>query len=249
MSEAALALAVVIGVLLGALGGGGSILTVPVLMYAAGFDPKQAIAMSLPVVALTSAAGALSHWHSGHVQLRPALFFGAVAMAGAYVGARIGTRVPASSQLILLGVVMVAAAVFMLRPSAPIVDAATAAPRGAPHPAWSAVIALGIGMLTGLIGIGGGFLFVPVLVLLADVPVHDAIGTSLVVIAMNALAGLAGYIGAVTIPWTFVLAFAAMASGGALLGVWVSRLTPPRLLQQAFAVLLLATAAVMLWRA
>lgn len=248
MTEAALALAVVIGVLLGALGGGGSILTVPVLMYAAGFDPKQAIAMSLPVVALTSAVGALSHWRSGHVQLRPALVFGAVAMAGAYVGARIGTRVPASSQLILLGVVMIVAAVVMLRSSAPI-DAATGAPRGAPHPAWSAVIALGIGMLTGLIGIGGGFLFVPVLVLLADVPVHDAIGTSLVVIAMNAVAGLAGYIGAVTIPWTFVWAFAALASGGALLGVWVSRRTPPRLLQQAFAVLLLATAAVMLWRA
>jgi hypothetical protein len=246
MNEATIALAALVGVLLGALGGGGSILTVPVLVYAAGFDPKLAIAMSLPVVAMTSAAGAVSHWHAGHVQLRPALLFGSAAMLGAYLGAQIGLRVAATFQLFLLAVVMLGASISMLR-ARPSVAPVDRRPSERATSLWlSAAAALAIGVLTGLIGIGGGFLFVPVLVVLGRVPVRDAVGTSLVVIAMNAAAGLAGYAGAVAIPWPFVLVFAAMASAGALAGVWVARVTPPRLLQQAFAVLLLTVAAAVL---
>ena len=246
MNEAAFVFAAVIGILLGALGGGGSILTVPVFVYALGIPTKQAIAMSLPVVGLTSLVGAVSHWRAGHVHVRSALIFGALAMIGAYFGARAGTLVPDAVQLTLLALIMVGAALSMLRSRTSWLPC----PSGDRWPRWSwlsGVVAIAIGALTGLVGIGGGFLFVPALVLLADVPMHYAVGTSLVVIAMNAAAGVSGYSGVIPIRWTFVLTFAATASVGALGGVWLAGRTTPRALQQAFGVLLLAIAALLLY--
>lgn len=245
MTGAAFVFAAIIGVLLGALGGGGSIVTVPVFVYALGVPPKEAIAMSLPVVGLTSLIGAFSHWRCGRVHLPSAMVFGAMAMVGAYAGARAGAVVPAALQLAVLGIVMVAAAVSMLRRKTPFIACAPPVD-GTVWPRWSwlsAAVAVGIGGLTGLVGIGGGFLFVPALVLLVDVPMHVAVGTSLVVIAMNAAAGVTGYSGAVPIRWAFVLAFAATAGAGALAGAWLAQHTPPRPLRQAFGVLLLVIAA------
>lgn len=249
MTEAGFVLAGLIGITLGALGGGGSILTVPVLVYGLGFGAKQAIAMSLPIVALTSLAGAVSHWRAGHVQIRPALVFGGFAMAGAYGGARIGTIVPAAVQLGLLGLLMLAAGILMLRPEAsPVSRLDVATSVGARDSSWLAgLLAIAVGVVTGLVGIGGGFLFVPVLVLLAKVPMHYAVGTSLVVIALNAVAGLAGYVGAVEIPWSFVLLFAATASAGAIGGVAIAHRTRPRVLRQAFGLLLLVVAGAVLF--
>lgn len=249
MTGAAFVFAAMIGLLLGALGGGGSIVTVPVLVYALGLDPKLAIATSLPIVGMTSVVGAVGHWRAGQVQAGPALSFGVLAMLGAYIGARLGVHVPAGLQLTLLGIVMLMAALSML----------TSAPRGAvdagPEPStgttglsWRAgSLAFGIGTLTGLVGIGGGFLFVPVLVLLAGVPMRSAVGTSLVVIAMNATAGSVGYAGSIPIAWMFVLTFGATASAAAAVGVWVARRTPVRALQQAFGVLLLVVGSVLLF--
>ena len=105
-----LALAALIGLALGLLGGGGSVLTVPVLVYVSGFDAKAAIAMSLPVVGLTSLLGAVLHWRNGNVQLRTALGFGAVAMVGAFAGARLAALLTATLQMALLAVTMIAAA-------------------------------------------------------------------------------------------------------------------------------------------
>ena len=248
MTALGVALAAAIGILLGALGGGGSILMVPVLVYALGFEPKQAVAMSLPIVGLTSVAGALSHWRAGQVQVRSALLFGALAMAGAYTGARIGTRLTGTTQLVVLGLVMGAAAVSMLRRPAHVgaMPGPADAARGAGWSWLSGVTAVAIGVLTGLVGIGGGFLFVPALVLLGNVPFHYAVGTSLVVIAMNAAAGLAGYVGVVRIPWPFVLAFAATAGAGAVVGAWGARRLPAHGLRRAFGVLLLVVAGVLL---
>ena len=249
MSGAAIVFASIIGLLLGALGGGGSIVTVPVFVYALGVPPKEAIAMSLPVVGLTSLTGAVSHWRCGRVHLRSAMTFGAMAMLGAFAGARAGAFVPAALQLTVLGIVMVAAAVSMLRGKAPFIACASL-DGGVSRPRWSwlsAAVAFAIGALTGLVGIGGGFLFVPALVLLADVPIHYAVGTSLVVIAMNAAAGAIGYSGVVSIRWAFVFAFAATASAGALAGAWLAQRTAPRALRQAFGVLLLAIAALLLY--
>src|SRR5688572_20575382 len=109
------ALAVFIGVALGMLGGGGSILTVPVFVYVMGFDPKDAIVMSLPVVGTTSVVGALGHWRVGDVDWRAVSVFGPLAMLGAVMGARLAALVSGTFQLVLLGLVMLAAGTLMLR--------------------------------------------------------------------------------------------------------------------------------------
>jgi uncharacterized membrane protein YfcA len=229
MNEAAFVLAALIGLVLGALGGGGSMLTVPALVYGLSVDPKQAVAMSLPIVGLTSMIGAVSHWRTGDVEPRWALMFGVFAMFGAYGGAKLG--------------VLLAAVSMRLNSS---LDMETSySPRHA-RLSWSASVAVAIGALTGLVGIGGGFLFVPALVLFVHLPMRIAVGTSLVVITMNAVAGLLGYADSISIPWSFVLVFAATASAGALAGTWLARRTPALALQRAFGILLLVIAGGML---
>jgi uncharacterized protein len=237
-----------VGLILGLLGGGGSILTVPVFIYVLHAQPKAAIAMSVPVVGVTSLVGAWGHWRQGHVEIRQALLFGTFAMVGSYLGASAAVFVPGSAQLVLLSLLMVAAALSMLRRTSAIVaKALNPRPpldiytRGAGGAAGFV-----IGALTGLVGIGGGFLFVPALVLLAGVSIKDAIGTSLLVIAMSSFAALIGYAGQTAIPWRLVALFLLSASGGILAGVYLMRFIPPRPLQRGFAVLLLLIASLML---
>ena len=237
-----LALAVLIGLSLGLLGGGGSILTVPVFVYVLGFAAKPAIAMTLPVVGTASLVGAASHWRAGNVRLRAALFFGLAAMAGAYLGARLAVHVAGAVQLATLGVVMVAAAVSMLASRRE--DGAVAR---RPLPVLLAA-GVGVGMLTGFVGIGGGFLIVPALVLLAGLPMKQAVGTSLVVIAMNSAAGFAGYAGTVAVPWGFLAAFTACAVVGILLGTRLVRHVSAGALRRGFALFLLAVAALVLYQ-
>src|SRR3954465_818690 len=185
-------LAFLIGISLGLLGGGGSILTVPTLAYVMNVEPKAAIAMSLPIVGITSLSGAIRHWRAGRIDLRVALGFGIVAMIGSASAAMASRAIPGVVQLTLLGVVMLIAAMMMLRRRAPEGESAER------RPVLLAAAALGVGALTGLVGIGGGFLFVPALVLLGGVPMKSAVGTSLIVIAMNTAAGAVGYRGQVT---------------------------------------------------
>ncbi len=135
---------------------------------------------------------------------------------------------------------MLAAGISMLAAKSP--DAAVTGASAVQRTWLGVVAALAIGTLTGLVGIGGGFLFVPALVLFAKVPMHAAVGTSLVVIAMNAAAGVAGYVGTIAVPWPFVLAFAATASVGAVAGARLAHKLPARTLRRAFALLLLVTA-------
>ncbi len=241
----ALLLTSVMGIVLGALGGGGSILSAPIFIYVLGIDPKTAIAMSLPVVGLTSMVGAWGHSRSGHLHVRQALLFGTLAMIGSYAGARLSVFVPSPVQLTVLALLMVGAAISMLRPR-PDHGPAGAPPAGrSPLPILG--IGLAIGILTGLVGIGGGFLFVPALVVLVGMPMPDAVGTSLLVIAMSATAGLAGYLGRIAIPWHIVLLLMAASSAGILAGVHLVRLIPPRVLQRAFGVFLLLVAGSMLY--
>ena len=115
MFAAALVPGVLIGAALGLLGGGGSVLTVPIFVYVLGFEPKAAIAMSLAVVGVTSALGTAGHWRAGNVNVRIALVFGGVAMLGTLLGVRLSRFVPGTTQLVIFGAVMLAAAVFMLR--------------------------------------------------------------------------------------------------------------------------------------
>lgn len=219
------ALAVLVGVSLGLLGGGGSILTVPLLVYVAGQGPKEAIATSLLVVGVTSLVGAVTHARAGRVRWRTGLLFGVAGMAGAYGGGRLGTLVDGTVLLLLFAAMMAVTSVAMLR------DAGERGPTR-DEPAVVKVLLEGVvvGVVTGLVGAGGGFLVVPALVLLGGVPMDVAVGTSLVVIAMKSGAGLAGYLDAVTIDWGLAGAVTTAAVVGSVVGGrFVDRIDPDRL--------------------
>lgn len=211
-----LILSLFIGISLGLLGGGGSILTVPILVYVAGQDPKAAIAMSLLVVGITSAAGAVSHARAGRVQWRTGLVFGAAGMAGAYGGGRVAEFIPGTWLLIAFGLMMAATAVAMLRGGKQVEPDESAAHE---LPVGRVVLdGIVVGAVTGLVGAGGGFLVVPALALLGGLPMTVAVGTSLVVIAMKSMAGLVGYLQSVSIDWGLALGVTAAAVVGTVIG-------------------------------
>jgi uncharacterized protein len=228
-----------VGIVLGLLGGGGSILAVPIFLYVLHVDAKPAIAMSLAVVGMSAFVGFLGHWRQGSVDLRVGAPFGLFAMAAAFVTARVSGRVPEALQLGLFALFAFTAAFVMLwdslrrRHDAP-------EPRAPSH--FTPVLALeamGVGALTALIGAGGGFVIVPALVYLADVPVRAAVGTSLLIITMNALSGFVGYIGRQPIDWALVGSFTGVAAIGAILGTRLNRRVPQVRIKQAFAVLII----------
>ena len=238
--------AILIGLALGTLGGGGSILTVPVLVYALGYDPKLSIAMSLPIVGTAALVGVVSHWRAGNVRLQTAAIFGSVAMVGSYTGARASQLLTGRVQLLILGVVMVAASVSMLRSAAgsTLHEDATAPA----HPVLMLSVGFGVGILTGVIGIGGGFLIVPALVILGKVPMKSAVGTSLLVIAMNSLSGYLGHHGEGNVPWDFVVRFTAVAIIGIVAGTALVKHISTRQLKRAFALLLIVIGVLVLWQ-
>jgi uncharacterized membrane protein YfcA len=239
--------AAAIGLVLGVLGGGGSILTVPVFVYLLGFDPKPAIAMSLAVVGATSLFGAIGHWRAGNVNLRVAAIFGVVAMAGTYLGARLAVFFSGAAQLTLFAGVMLLAAFFMLRGKKP--AEAPAGRSGERMPLGLVVVeGIAVGVLTGLVGVGGGFLIVPALVLLGKVPMKEAVGTSLLVIALKSAAGFVGYLGQVEVDWAFMGLFTAIAVSGILAGTWLVRFVPQAALQRAFAVFLVVMGSFILYQ-
>lgn len=226
-----LAAAVLIGVTLGVFGGGGSILTTPVLIYLAGVDAKQAIAMSLFVVGVTSVVGAVPHARAGRIRWRTGLLFGSAGMAGAYAGGRLAAFIPANVLLIAFGIMMTVTAGAMLRG------------RKEPEPGHRAgnmplakilVEGAAVGLVTGLVGAGGGFLVVPALALLGGLPMPIAVGTSLLVIAMKSFAGLAGYLQSVHIDWTLALSVTALAAVGGLLGSRLAGKVDPERLRKSF---------------
>jgi uncharacterized protein len=243
MLSLGLFLAAMIGVSLGMLGGGGSILTVPVLVYVLGVGAKPAIAMSLVVVGATSLIGAALHWRLGNLRVRVAVAFGLLTMVGAFAGAKLAIHLSGTTQLALLAIVILAAAVSMLRGGGAAVEAT-----GAPRRMLLLPAAIGVGILTGVVGIGGGFLVVPALVLLARVPMRQAVGTSLLVIAMNSASGFAGYANRVALDWTFLSGFTAAAAGGAVAGSALASRVPQAALKRGFAVFLLAVGGFVLYR-
>ena len=245
-------LALVIGLSLGILGGGGSILTVPIFVYAMGYPAKEAIAMSLPVVGATSFVGALAHWRSGNIDLRVAVLLGLLAMIGARAGAELAKRVPGVVQLTLLGALMIVAATLMLRPRGEepggARDGGVLRRSRVAAALATAVIGLGVGLLTGLVGIGGGFLFVPALVLLANLPIKRAVGTSLLVISLSTASAALGYHGQAVVPWRVVIVFTAVAILGIMVGTLLVRHVPARALRRTFAYFLFVMAAFILFQ-
>lgn len=241
-------LAVGMGAVLGLLGGGGSILTVPILVYVIGMDAKQAIATSLLVVGVTSLAGMGQHSRRGNVRWRTGLVFGAVAMLGAYGGGRVAALLPGSLLLMLFAALMLVTGTAMLRRRRAPDAASKPAPTGGRWLARLVLQGLAVGSLTGLVGAGGGFVVVPALVLLGGLGMGAAIGTSLLVIAMNSFAGLAGHLAHESID----LQIAAMVTLAAVVGSFGGAALASRLrqetLRRAFAWLVLAMATVMIYR-
>lgn len=223
--------AVLVGVALAVLGGGGSILTVPILVYLAGQEPKQAIAMSLFVVGVTSAVGAVAHARAGRVRWRTGLVFGAAGMAGAYGGGRLAQFIPGTWLLVGFALMMIATAVAMIRGRR---EGVRAKPHG--ELPIGRVVAEGVvvGVVTGLVGAGGGFLVVPALALLGGLPMAVAVGTSLVVIAMKSFAGLAGYLATVHIDWTLAALVTLAAVAGSLAGGRLAGRIPETVLRKGF---------------
>ncbi|GIV57974.1 MAG: UPF0721 transmembrane protein [Rhodothermaceae bacterium] len=241
--------AVLIGLSLGLLGSGGSILTVPVLIYLVGEPDKVAIAESLGIVAAIAAAGALPYARQRTIDWRSVLYFGVPGLIGTYGGAWLSQYVAGAVQLVLFAVVMLLAAVLMYRRSRP-----TAAPPmaaagiQATHAAWKIMLeGISVGVLTGLVGVGGGFLIVPALVLLGGLDMRRAVGTSLVIIALKSLAGYLKYLdvlaaSGLSVNWEIVGLFAAVGIAGSFAGNWLGKHIASHRLQKGFAVFLVVMA-------
>ena len=251
-------LAVCIGLSLGLIGGGGSILAVPILVYVMGIGSKTAIAMSLVIVGTVSLIGAIPHWLQGHVNLKTAAMFTPAAMVGAYLGARLTTFpfITDTVQLICFGVVMVVTSVMMIRTSIQTPELSYAGTTGKrttetpQHHHWLAIPAegLGVGILTGFVGVGGGFLIIPALVLLGGIPMKEAIGTSLLIIAAKSATGFLGYLDQVELDWELMMSFTAAASIGTLIGAYLTRLIDAKHLQKGFGYFVLTVAIFVLIR-
>jgi uncharacterized membrane protein YfcA len=237
------ALSLLIGVSLGFFGGGGSILTVPLLRYVFELPAHEAIASSLVVVGAASASGALQHWLAGNVDVRTALLFGAAGMTGAYVGGRVSAFFDGSLLLLMFAVMMAITAVAMWR-------GRRAPPAEAVHraPARLVLQGLAVGSFTGLIGAGGGFLIVPALALWAGLPMQRAVGTSLAIIVMNSAAGFVGSVSHVSVSWTLVGLVTLAAIAGSFAGSAFARRVNPASLRRAFAGFVLAMAVLILVR-
>lgn len=233
----ALALAALIGLSLGALGSGGSIITVPLLVYVAGIPAQTAVGMSLAIVGATSLIGAWLHLRLRHFHLRAALLFGVAGGAGAYFGSGLTHRVAPHVLMLLFSALMFVVGVYMLR-----------APRPNPsgtrcRPVRCLVAGAGVGVLTGFLGVGGGFLIVPALVLMAGLEAKQAVGTSLAIISLNSFSGLAGHAGHGALDPALTLAFLAFALLGLGAGIAVSNRISDRALKRVFAWVVLAVAA------
>jgi len=221
MTPLAVILAMLIGLSLGLLGGGGSTLTVPVFVYLLHMTPKEAIAASLVVVGSTSLLGAVIHGREGNVRVRVAATVGLFTMAGAYGGAALASLLTGAAQLGVFGVLLIISAAAMLRRETcdsrqPI---RLEGPSDHEKLLLLAAQGIGIGLLTGLVGAGGGFLLVPALIQLSGLSMREAVGTSLAVIAMNSAAGLLGYVEHVQLEWSVIAAFTLIASIASYAGV------------------------------
>lgn len=239
----ALLLALLVGVSLGLLGGGGSILTVPILTYVLGMPPQEAIAASLFVVGVTSAVSVFSHARAGRVRWKTGLIFGAAGMVGAFIGGFVGGFIPGAILMVLFAVMMVATATAMIRGRKQ--TSSRDRPEGLP---LTRIILDGalVGVATGLVGAGGGFLIVPALTLLGGLPIAVAIGTSLLVIAMKSAAGLGGYLFTVQLQWPIVLAFSSAAVAGSFLGTMLTGKIPGNTLRKGFGIFVLVMGAFVL---
>lgn len=231
--------AALIGVSVGTLGAGGSILSVPLLVHVAGRPPREAIATALVAVGVTALFAMIAHARAGRVRWQVGGVFGAAGMIGAYAGGRLSVYLSERALMTLFGVVMAAAAVAMLR-------GRRGQPVEADEPRRNLALlgaqGAAVGSITGLVGAGGGFVIVPSLNLLARLPIHAAVGTSLMVIAMNATAALIPHAGQTTIDPMLTASVTIAMIAGSLFGGQVAGKIQPARLRTAFGVFVIAVA-------
>jgi uncharacterized membrane protein YfcA len=231
--------AIAIGLSLGLLGSGGSIITVPVLVYLLGQGEKVAIAGSLFVVGSIALAGSLQYVRAGVIDWRNVFVFGAPGMAGTYLGAWTAAYVAGVLQLGLFALVMLLASYMMLRPAK--LTGITAAPRDL----WKVAFdGLAVGIVTGLVGVGGGFLIVPALVLLGGIAIHRAVATSLVIVALKSYSGFYKYLDVLEqqdlqLDWATLLLVSVLGIAGSVFGARVAKRLPQQTLKRGFGVFLI----------
>lgn len=234
---------VAIGAVVGLLGGGGAVLTVPLLVIGFDVDPRGATTTSLAVVAIASLVGLVVHGRARHVQWRTGAVVGGLGVGAAVVGSLLSAAVPGQVLLVAFTALLVVAGVAMVRPRAASADQR---PSHSRLPRWAALllVATGVGLVTGFLGVGGGFLVVPALVLMLGVPMSQAVGTSLLVLLINAAAGLVTRLVA-PFPGVDVLATVLVTSGaavGAVVGARLSARVPAETLRRVFGGLVLVVA-------
>ena len=230
-------LAVISGLSLGLLGGGGSLLMVPILLYVFDLPHRSAIALSLALVGVMSIPAVLTYWKRNQIHGKALLLFSPFAMIGTYLGAKLTTflNLSRSFQLNLFCIFVAIAAWYMIRPS-------PNKSQVKPHPPRALLLAgvgFMVGILSGIVGMGGGFAIVPALVLLAGIPMTFAVGTSLTVICLKSGAGFMGYIQDLVIPWKLAGSLSLTAMLGIFMGTALARKIPAHKLKRAFGVFLL----------
>jgi uncharacterized protein len=240
-----------IGLTLGLLGGGGSILTVPALVYLVGQSPQTAVTTSLAIVGANSAVGAVFHHRSAisgrkTFNWQVALLFGGAGMAVSYLAAGLSKNIPPSMLMVLFALLMLVVGTLMIfqKRTSTFTDTAPE-PSSQPNVWVTLSTGAGVGLLTGILGVGGGFLIVPALVMLVGLPMYQAVGTSLAIIAANSFAGLMGHLGS---PFDFWLTFFFVSAGifGTFAGSKLAHLLPAQQLRQLFAIFVIILAMILL---
>ena len=226
------------GLLLGLFGSGGTLIAMPTLHFLLHVPARSAIAMAFGIIAMTAAIATFHYWRRGAVDLRVAVLFGLFGIGGAYLGARLGALIPAAIHLTLFATIMYYSAHRLLFSDA----RADETSLSSDHPIRIAAYGLGIGTFAGTVGVGGGFLIVPALILLWRLPVKRAVGTSLVAVTANSLAGFAGYVTTVAINYPIMAVFATSAVFGTFAGSALHRYLPEKTVKLALG-LFLATIA------
>lgn len=236
--------ALLVGLSLGLLGSGGSILTVPVLVYLVDEPEKVAIAESLGIVGIISLAAAIPYAIKKRVHWRSVLYFGIPGMIGTYGGAFLAKYVSGTIQLLVFAGVMLVAAVMMYRNHA---SPHTEKVLGNGSIIRIALEGISVGIMTGFVGVGGGFLIVPALVLMEELPISLAVGTSLMIISMKSFSGFYKYLDVLqtfdlSINWSLLVIFSAIGVMGSFAGKKIGDYISQRMLQKGFAIFLVIMA-------
>ena len=225
--------AVFIGFCLGLLGGGGSILFIPVLVYILKIEPKLSIALSLAIVGLTSFIGVFNHYRNNNISFKTIVFFAPFTMLGAYLGSFLASFISGQTQLTLFAMTILGASALMIKDRNKNKNL---------KPAPQLVFVTSgfiVGIISGVVGVSGGFLIVPSLVLLAGLPMKQAVGTSLAVISLSTLAGFLGYIGQLEIPWDLLIQFVFLSGVGIVAGSHFIQYVSQNKLKKVFAYFLI----------